>query len=128
MDFFVESSGEWELGRETVTVGVVGDEVATAVAGAAVRRGRDMVALAGELGECSVRDERGRKDRRVAMVWYVSLGDATQRLNLRERELREDELGTCTTYKVVEWCEVNARSRIGLIHGCFTYKQIVTFV
>lgn len=61
----------------------MGDEMATAVAGAAVRRGRDMVALAGELGECSVRDERGRKDRRVAMVWYVSLGDATQEIEFK---------------------------------------------
>lgn len=71
IDFLVESSGEWELGRETVTVGVVGDEVAAAaaVAGATVRRGRDMIALAGELRAGSVRDERGRRDRRVAIVW-----------------------------------------------------------
>lgn len=63
-------------------MGVVGDDVATAVAvaGAAVRRGRDMVALAGELGAGSVRDERGRRDRRVAIVWDALVGNAMQRL------------------------------------------------
>ncbi len=52
-------------------MGVVGDEVAAAaaVAGAAVRRGRDMIAVAGELRAGSVRDERGRRERRVAIVW-----------------------------------------------------------
>ena len=67
IDFLMESSGEWELGRETVTVGVVGVGVATAAV-PAMRRGRDIVAFAGELGEVSVRDERGRRDRRVAIM------------------------------------------------------------
>ena len=72
MDFLVDSSGECELGRDTVTVGVVGEDVATDVAdAAAVRRGRDMVAFARELGEGSVRDDRGRRERRVAMMAKV---------------------------------------------------------
>lgn len=67
MDFLCESSGDWEVGRETVTLGVVDVDVATAAV-AAVRRDRDMVEIAGELGQTSVREDRGRRDRRVAIM------------------------------------------------------------
>ncbi len=66
MDFLVESSGEWESGRETVTVGIVRIEVDADVA-APARRVRDIVGLADELGVLSVKDDRWRRDRRVAI-------------------------------------------------------------
>ena len=68
MDFLVESSGEWELGRETVTVGVVEVDVATAAVGAAARRVRGMVGLPDELKVLSVRLFRGRIERRDDIV------------------------------------------------------------
>lgn len=60
MDLLLESSGDWDVGRDTVTLGVVGeDDVGTAdaaaAAAAAVRRGLDMVddtvRLRGTLGK-----------------------------------------------------------------------------
>jgi hypothetical protein len=52
MDFLCESSGDWEVVGRDCHTGVVDVDVATAAV-AAVRRGRDMVEIAGELGQAS---------------------------------------------------------------------------